>query len=87
MANIVGMDGKPPTVQPTPPVPKTFSISLIPIYGDDGKIDLDKSQPVTAEGFLIATSAFVGIGFGEGEIRALVPLDNVYKVTELVAAA
>lgn len=74
MANIVGLDGKPANDAKAPPK-HSFAIEV-----RDGI-----KREVKAEGYLIATSAFVAVGTEEGGILALVPMGNVLNA-EIVTA-
>lgn len=63
-----------------PPEPHTYEFQLIdPVT--------KKLSSEVAQGFLYVTSAFIGVGKGDGEVLYVVPLPNVYKVKQIAELA
>lgn len=48
------------------------------------KFELNTGEVIQRTGFLIATSSFIGLGVGEGEISLIVPTANLHFVNEVL---
>ena len=81
MADIIGLDGKRAKTQGAPPAEappvSRIQIELMPLEGQ-GVGDI-----LEDEGFIIATSAFVGIGSLDGTPRVIVPLPFVRFIRQV----